>query len=207
EGDYWTIAYEGSVVRLKDAKGLHYLGQLLRHPGRAFEVVELKMLVADGARLTPGRRAPSVDPGGGDAAERARKAVTNRIRQAVAKGCIRELRRTLGDDRAAPRFIESMGRRGYRFIAPVAAAARPDPGLRTPGVLLVGREAELGQLQRWQEKALGGERQVVFVTGEPGIGKTTVVDAFLQQVAETGAPWIARGWCSEQYGAGEAYLP
>ena len=85
EGDYWTIAYEGSVVRLKDAKGLHYLGQLLRHPGRAFEVVELKMLVADGARLTPGRRAPSVDPGGGDAAERARKAVTNRIRQAVVR--------------------------------------------------------------------------------------------------------------------------
>ena len=127
--------------------------------------------------------------------------------EALPKGCIRELRRTLGDDRAAPRFIESMGRRGYRFIAPVAAAARPDPGLRTPGVLLVGREAELGQLQRWQEKALGGERQVVFVTGEPGIGKTTVVDAFLQQVAETGAPWIARGWCSEQYGAGEAYLP
>src|SRR5206468_6011227 len=66
------------LVRLKDAKGLHYLGQLLRHPGRAFEVVELKMLVADRARRTPGRRAPSVDPGGGDAAERARKAVTNR---------------------------------------------------------------------------------------------------------------------------------
>ena len=50
-------------------------------------------------------------------------------------------------------------------------------------------------------------RQVGFVTGEAGIGKTTVVDAFVAQVA--GAPdlWLARGQCIEPYGAGEAYLP
>ena len=49
------------------------------------------MFVADGARRTPGRRAPSVDPGGGEAAERTRKAVTNRIRQAVVRiGAVHE---------------------------------------------------------------------------------------------------------------------
>jgi hypothetical protein len=40
EGEYWTIAYAGVVVRLRDTKGLQYLGQLLRHPGRAFPVAD-----------------------------------------------------------------------------------------------------------------------------------------------------------------------
>ena len=50
-------------------------------------------------------------------------------------------------------------------------------------------------------------RQVGFVTGEAGIGKTTVVDAFLAQVAQAPDLWLARGQCVEAYGAGEAYLP
>src|SRR5262249_10570636 len=32
EGDYWTLAYQGSVCRLKDLKGLHYLAFLLARP-------------------------------------------------------------------------------------------------------------------------------------------------------------------------------
>ena len=34
-------------------------------------------------------------------------------------------------------------------------------------------------------KALRGERQIVFVTGEPGIGKTTLVETFLQSLASS----------------------
>jgi tetratricopeptide (TPR) repeat protein len=41
EGDYWTIFYEGRALRLKDTKGLRYLAELLRHPGREFHVVDL----------------------------------------------------------------------------------------------------------------------------------------------------------------------
>src|SRR5262249_14586153 len=41
EGDYWTISYEGRALRLKDTKGLRYLAELLRHPGREFHVVDL----------------------------------------------------------------------------------------------------------------------------------------------------------------------
>ena len=52
-----------------------------------------------------------------------------------------------------------------------------------------------------------GERRIVFVTGEPGIGKTTVVEAFLARVAAEEDLWVARGQCIEHYGAGEAYLP
>jgi hypothetical protein len=72
---------------------------------------------------------------------------------------------------------------------------------------LVGRETELAQLQRWLDQALSGQRQVVFVTGEPGIGKTTLIDVFLERVRGHPEVHIAHGQCIEQYGAGEAYLP
>jgi tetratricopeptide (TPR) repeat protein len=42
EGEYWTVSYDGSVVRLRDAKGLHYLAQLLAHPGREFHAIDLE---------------------------------------------------------------------------------------------------------------------------------------------------------------------
>ena len=77
---------------------------------------------------------------------------------------------------------------------------------------VVGRDAELTQLHQRLEKALRGERQLIFVTGEPGIGKTTLVKAFLQTLDPRrstldACPWIGQGQCIEQYGAGEAYLP
>jgi hypothetical protein len=80
EGDYWTITYDAAVVRLKDAKGLRYLEPLLRQPGRSFHVAELLCVVAgpDGGR-------PAVDDGTAESVERARKAVTNRIRQTLAR--------------------------------------------------------------------------------------------------------------------------
>ncbi|MDQ4131343.1 MAG: hypothetical protein M3133_10230, partial [Actinomycetota bacterium] len=41
EGEVWTIGYGGQVIRLRDAKGLHFLAQLLREPGREFHVLDL----------------------------------------------------------------------------------------------------------------------------------------------------------------------
>ena len=41
EGDYWTVAYGGQVVRMRHAKGLGYLARLLRHPHREFHVLDL----------------------------------------------------------------------------------------------------------------------------------------------------------------------
>jgi predicted ATPase len=79
------------------------------------------------------------------------------------------------------------------------------PALNLPQ--LVGREGELAQLQQWWTQARQGQRQVVFLTGEAGIGKTTLVDTFVAQVATTEEVWLGRGQCIEQYGAGEAYLP
>lgn len=42
EGDFWTVAYGGSVVRVRDSKGLRYLARLLAQPGREFHVVDLE---------------------------------------------------------------------------------------------------------------------------------------------------------------------
>ena len=75
EGDFWTIAFEGRLVRLKDAKGLRYLAHLLRHPGEPFHVSELGGVA--------GLRSRDAAPG--PVAERTRKAVTNRIRQTVTR--------------------------------------------------------------------------------------------------------------------------
>ena len=88
EGDYWTIEYEAAVVRLRDAKGLRYIEPLLRYPGRSFHVAELIRLA------TSDRRRPAAETGTFEADERARKAVTNRIRQTVAR--IAAVHHTLG---------------------------------------------------------------------------------------------------------------
>lgn len=134
---------------------------------------------------------------------------------------IRELRVILGDAAQTPQYIETVHRRGYRFIAllstnpaPVSNSQFQVPSsetrhsvLDTQYSVVVGREAELAQLHGWLAKALSGERQLVFVRGESGIGKTTVVDAFLAQLQGNPQPWIGRGQCIEHYGASEAYLP
>ena len=131
------------------------------------------------------------------------------------KGYIRDLREVLGDNPEAPRFIETVARRGYRFLRqvqrhdeveakttlPMLAHAHTDNGA------FVGRAHELKTLRTHFDQALNGTRQVVFVTGESGMGKTTLVDTFLQQLPHDTPAWIGHGQCIEHYGSGEAYLP
>ncbi len=59
EGDYWTVAYEGTTVRVRDAKGMHYLARLLADPGREFHALDL---AGDGG--SPVRRWVSADESG-----------------------------------------------------------------------------------------------------------------------------------------------
>src|SRR6185369_13917605 len=67
------------------------------------------------------------------------------------------------------------------------------------------------QLREWFEMAASGTRQVVFVTGEAGIGKTALVDAFIRTVvppnADSSTAIVARGQCVEQYGPAQPFLP
>jgi predicted ATPase len=72
---------------------------------------------------------------------------------------------------------------------------------------IVGREAELNVLQQRLATALQGQRQLVFIAGEPGIGKTALVDTFVARIRNRTDLRVASGQCVEQYGPGEAYLP
>jgi predicted ATPase len=55
EGQYWAVCYEGSVVRLKDAKGLRHLARLLGYPGREFHAADLEAANSQAARPAPSR--------------------------------------------------------------------------------------------------------------------------------------------------------
>jgi DNA-binding winged helix-turn-helix (wHTH) protein len=128
------------------------------------------------------------------------------VSDGVLKVIILEIRRALGDDPAAPQFIETVPRRGYRFIAARSRQAKVQPAADPRGAL-VGRDTVLAQLKDRLTSALAGQRQLVFLSGEAGIGKTTVLDAFLAGAASDPDLLIARGTCLEHYGAAEAYLP
>lgn len=72
----------------------------------------------------------------------------------------------------------------------------------------VGRDAELAKLADSLQHAIDGNGRVVFITGEPGIGKTSLSDEFLRRArVKSRSLMISRGRCIEQYGTGEAYLP
>src|SRR5215471_6268264 len=148
------------------------------------------------------------------------------VTEAVLKGVIRQIRDALHDNPKTPRFIETAHRRGYRFIGQIAAGGQPpvtdreirndNPVSRSPLLPMlptdfpqgvVGREGALSRMRGWLEKALAGERQILFVTGEAGIGKTALVDTFVRSIASDRRIRIARGQCLEQYGPAEAYLP
>src|SRR5262249_46560169 len=81
-----------------------------------------------------------------------------------------------------------------------------NPPPRTPGPL-VGRQDDVAAVEQWFERAAGGARQLVLLSGEAGIGKTTVVDMVLAHLWPDRGVRIARGQCVEHYGEGEAYLP
>jgi predicted ATPase len=72
---------------------------------------------------------------------------------------------------------------------------------------VVGREGTIAELDRFLTTALQGKRQVVFVTGEAAIGKTTLVDVFHHYAAGRANLRIARGQCVEGFGGKEAYYP
>ena len=127
----------------------------------------------------------------------------------VIRKYILEIRKVLGDRPPQPAFIETLPKRGYQFVAAVSADSEPtgwEP-LPHPPSNMVGRDAGLGHLDSYLRRALSGQRQLVFVTGEAGIGKTTLVDVFQQRASQTPNLRIARGQCIEGFGGLEPYYP
>ena len=126
----------------------------------------------------------------------------------VVKKYVLEIRKVLGDQSSKPVFVATFPRRGYQFIAPVHedTASTAASTATTATKRIVGRESALSTLADALRKALQGQRQVVFITGEAGIGKTTLVDVFLQGAIGANAR-VARGQCVEGFGGKEAYYP
>jgi DNA-binding winged helix-turn-helix (wHTH) protein/tetratricopeptide (TPR) repeat protein len=139
------------------------------------------------------------------------------VGHSVLKTAISDLRTVLADDPRRPRYIETVARRGYRFIAGTTAlsVATTRPPSNSPAaenvlpgephaVPFVGRLKELARLRRAWDQVTLGKRAVVWIAGEPGIGKTTLIEHFVSGLGDIA---FARGQCVEHYGTGEPYLP
>jgi AAA ATPase domain len=143
---------------------------------------------------------------------------------------VKAARKAVGDSGREQRVIRTVHGRGYEFLAPVRAVdghERTPSGSATlplrgaaPGTgwlqaapapaaapALPGRRAELERLAGLLGLAAAGQPQAVFVTGEAGIGKTTLVEAFTGWAEGDGRATVARGQCLEHRGAPEPYLP
>jgi len=170
------------------------------------------------------------------------------VQPQVLRTYMLDLRKILDDDAGQPRFIQTVPKRGYRFVAQVHDAqqsdapperrasdrpesVRPDrvqstsdhpeaaqpessPGSEsTAGThddkspAIIDRIAELALLNRIVKLLSEGQRQVVFLTGEAGIGKTALVDTFCRQFRPSASISVARGQCVEGFGPKEEYYP
>jgi DNA-binding winged helix-turn-helix (wHTH) protein len=209
----YELRYAGKAVKL-EPQVFNVLAYLIQHRDRVVTKEELFAQLWPGrfiseatltSRLTAARRAI------GDRGREQRLIQTVHGRGyrfiAAVEECHEQLAASL---LSAPSLTPASPRAGTSW--PEASAGqleeRTTPAVPAmPAIHAVGREAELAQLHRWLQRALGGTRQVVFVTGEAGLGKTTLVEAFLHELGDAGALWIGRGQCIEHYGVGEAYLP
>ncbi len=108
------------------------------------------------------------------------------ISESALKTAISELRMALQDDARQPRFIETVSRRGYRFIAVATAISTTRPERASVSEIrslhrasFIGRAEALSRLRSTWDRACTGHRTIVWVAGEPGIGKTTLIEHFV----------------------------
>jgi eukaryotic-like serine/threonine-protein kinase len=112
EGEFWTIAYGGKTMRLRDVKGLRYIAFLLAAPGMDVHVLEL-VAAAEGSPSDDGRAGPA-----GDGLRRSRPADLGPLLDPRAKeeyrGRLEDLRtdldeaRRFADDERAARLEEEI---------------------------------------------------------------------------------------------------
>ena len=81
----------------------------------------------------------------------------------------------------------------YRVVRASGGGRRGGGRALTP---LVGREDELALLTRRWSRAREGEGQFVQIVGEPGIGKSRLIEEFRAKLAETPHTWVE--WAASQ---------
>ncbi|MFA9200358.1 MAG: transcriptional regulator [Cypionkella sp.] len=161
-------------------------------------------------------------------AERGRLVTKDRFMDEVWRGipvtdealtqCIRSLRRALGDDAAAPRFIETVPRHGYRFAADVTQAGDPPMPMPAPApaparvvrAAGVGREAVAGALGGGLAGVIGalGYVSLGLVAGGVGAASTLLVLVSINLLLGTaagGAIGLAIALAGHRAGPGSAW--
>ena len=128
--------WRGDQVKTLRPRSLAMLRYLATHPGHLVTKAELRQHVWAGTHVT----------------------------DTVLRVCVQEIRAELANSAAAPQYLETVGRQGYRFV--VDGTPEAPPALTTGP--LVGRQGEVETLERWFQRAGQGARQLVFVSGEAG---------------------------------------
>ena len=121
-----------------------------------------------------------------------------------------DIRKVLGDDPRCPRYIQSLPKRGYCFVASVCEDGPPvstTSGMGATPQGLVGRDRELAALHAHLQQAAAGLRQIIFLTGESGVGKTALVDLFRGQLEQNQTATIALGQCIQGFAGRQDYYP
>ena len=78
----------------------------------------------------------------------------------------------------------------HRALRPSGMRSRLDVAAATGLTPLVGRDQELGLLSDRFAQVTEGRGQAVLVSGEPGIGKSRLVQAFRERIAESAHTWL-----------------
>src|SRR5262249_1047407 len=82
----------------------------------------------------------------------------------------------------------------YRVVRESAAQSRFEATLKAGLTPLIGRSEELALLWRHWERAKEGDGQVVLLSGEPGIGKSRLVQHLKERISQEGPPRIEFRW-------------
>jgi DNA-binding SARP family transcriptional activator len=102
--------------------------------------------------------------------------------------CVDVLERELGVEPSAPtRQLYEALRVGADQSRLPGAGASDEPASATPP--LVGREVEWQQVQATWREAAAGRAQLLLVTGEPGVGKTRLVEELSRRCTAQGIPF------------------
>lgn len=126
---------------------------------------------------------------------------------------IKSARQAVGDTGRDQTAIRTVHGHGYRFVAAVDEQLEGEPAVPLSGwpvashaLPLVGRSFPLDRLEQLFRDAKTGSRRTVIVSGEAGIGKTALTEAFTARL-DGAAVLVARGRCLEPRGTAEPYLP
>jgi serine/threonine protein kinase/tetratricopeptide (TPR) repeat protein len=115
------------------------------------------------------------------------------------------------DQRLRPGVSEVMYRLALAHDSNIATALSAVTVSRrrlTASTNVVGRDHELAAMNHEFDRAHRGKARMVVISGEAGVGKSTLVEAFAADLDERGEPVrIGRGRCSERLAGSEAYLP